>query len=70
MSVRASRVSRLAALLIIALGVFTLVAGLTTGLLEDAVAGVAFVVLGVFLYRLLYRFTRKVEREIRKEQAD
>ncbi len=69
LSVRVSRVSRIAALLIIALGVLTLFAGLATGLAEDTVAGIAFLVLGVVLYRLLYRFTRKVEREIREGQA-
>ncbi len=69
MPLRVSRVSRLAALSIVVVGAFTLVAGLATGLAEDTVAGSAFVVLGVILYGLLYRFTRKVEREISKERA-
>ena len=56
MSVRVSPISRSAALLIIAVGVFTLIAGLTTGILADTIAGVAFTVLGIALYRLLYRF--------------
>ena len=68
MPARVSPVSRLAAVLIIALGTFTLVAGLSTGMFENTVAGVAFTVLGVVLYRLLYRFTGKVQREIEGEE--
>jgi len=66
MSIRVSRVSKFAALLILALGIFTLVAGLATGLSADMVAGTAFILLGAILYRLLYRFARKVEREVRE----
>lgn len=62
--VKASPISRTASLLIIALGIFTLVAGLTTGIVANTVAGGAFVALGVFLYKMLYRFNRKVEREV------
>lgn len=69
MSVKVSKVSRTAAILIIAIGIFTLVVGLATAVVADAVAGVAFVVLGVFLYGLLFRFTRKVEREIQTEES-
>ncbi len=68
MPVRVSPVSRLAAVLIIALGIFTLVSGLSTGTFENTVAGVAFTVLGVVLYRLLYTFTGKVQREIKGEE--
>ncbi len=64
LSLRVSRVSRTAAILIIAIGVFTLIVGLATAIVEDTAAGVAFVVLGVFLYWFLYRFTRRVEKEI------
>lgn len=64
MHVRVSPISRAAAILIVAIGVFVLVAGLATGVLASDIAGGAFVVLGVVLYLLLYRFTRKIEREI------
>lgn len=59
MSVRISPVSRAAALLIIAIGVFTLLTGQAIGLLEDTIAGIAFIILGVVLYGLLYRISRK-----------
>jgi membrane protein implicated in regulation of membrane protease activity len=51
-----SPVSKLAAVLIIAVGLLTLV-------FINAVAGLLFVILGVFLYRFLYRFTARIERE-------
>jgi hypothetical protein len=60
MSVKVSPVSRLVSLLIIAIGFFTLLGGWATGNLEDIVAGIAFVVLGIVLYALLYRLGRKV----------
>jgi len=66
--VRVSPISRAAAILIIAIGVFVLTAGLATGVLASDIAGGAFVVLGVVLYFLLYRFTRKLEREISEAQ--
>ncbi len=59
MSVKVSPISRFASVLIIALGVFTLVGGWVTGILEDSVAGIAFIILGTVLYVLLYRFDRK-----------
>jgi len=62
--VRVSPISRTAAILIFALGVFTLIAGLSTGIIADTIAGAAILVLGVFLYRLLFRFSSKLEREI------
>jgi len=65
MTVRVSPISKSAAILLVILGVFTLVAGLSTGVLTVTIAGLAITVLGLALYRLLYRFTRKVEREIR-----
>ena len=68
MSVRVSPISRTAALLVIAVGVFVLVAGLTTGEAASDIAGVVFIALGLFLYGFLLRFTRKLEREISDAQ--
>ncbi|MDA4125779.1 MAG: hypothetical protein OK452_01045 [Thaumarchaeota archaeon] len=65
MSVRASPISKTAALLIIALGVFTLFAGIVGGVIVNDIAGVAIIVLGLVLYRLLFRFARKLERKIK-----
>jgi len=62
--VRVSPISKTAAILIVVIGVFVLFGGLVTGILESDIAGVAFIVLGVALYRVLFRFTRKLEREI------
>ncbi|HEY6283840.1 MAG TPA: hypothetical protein VIW22_07950 [Nitrososphaerales archaeon] len=64
MSVRASPISKTAAVLIIALGVFTLFAGVVGGVVVNDVAGVAIIVLGLVLYRMLFRFARKLERQI------
>ena len=63
MSVRVSPMSRWAAILIMAIGVFTLV-------FENAVAGVAFLILGFVLYVLLYRFTGKIARELKEAQGE
>jgi Flp pilus assembly protein TadB len=63
-SVRASPISKTAALLIIALGVFTLFAGVVGGVVVNDIAGVAIIVLGLVLYRMLFRFARKLERQI------
>ena len=63
MSVRVSPISRAAAILLVVLGVFTLIAGLSTGILESTVAGLGITVLGFVLYRLLHRFSKKLERE-------
>jgi hypothetical protein len=63
-SVRASPISKTAALLIIALGVFTLFAGVVGGVVVNDIAGVAIIVLGLILYRILFRFARKLERQI------
>ena len=62
--VRVSPISKTAAILIIAVGVFVLFGGLVTGTLASDIAGLAFIVLGLILYRLLFRFTRKLEKEI------
>jgi len=64
MSVRVSPISKIAAILIIAMGAFVLLAGFVTGELASYIAGSAFVVLGVTLYLLLIWFTRKLRREI------
>ena len=56
-----SPISRLAAILLIILGVFTLVFVL-------AIAGIAILVLGIVLYWLLYRFSARVERELGGEE--
>ena len=64
MSVRVSPVSKLAAILIIAVGAFVLLAGFVTGELASYVAGSAFIALGVILYILLIWFTGKLRREI------
>lgn len=66
--VRASPVSKTAAILIIAVGVFVLTAGLATDTLASDIAGGAFLVLGVVLYYLLLRFTKKLEREFAEAQ--
>ncbi len=66
--VRVSPISRTAAILIIAIGAFVLLAGLSTGEPAYDVAGVAFLVLGLVLYRLLFRFTRKLQKEIDQAQ--
>ncbi len=64
MSIRVSPISKTASLLIIAVGAFVLVGGLSTGDEASIVAGVAFVVLGLILYRLLFRFARKLKKEL------
>ena len=66
--VRVSPISRTAAILIIAIGAFVLLAGLSTGELAYDVAGVAFLALGLVLYRVLLRFTRKLQKEISEAQ--
>ncbi len=67
MSVRASPISRTAAILIVVIGAFVLVAGLATGSLPNIIGGVAFVALGIVLLLLLRWFTRKVSRELGEE---
>ena len=63
MSVKASPISKTAAVLIILVGAFVLFAGLAAGDLASDLAGAAFIVLGVALYGLLSRFTRKLKGE-------
>jgi membrane protein implicated in regulation of membrane protease activity len=62
MSVRVSPISRMAAILIIVLGVFTL-------FFVNQIAGIAFLALGAILYALLYRFTAKLKAEIGKAES-
>lgn len=64
MSVRVSPISRTAAILIVAIGVFVLFTGLVAGVIASDVAGVAFIVLGLVLYALLLTFTKKLRKEI------
>jgi len=59
MSVKARPISRTASLLIIAVGVFTLLGGWAAGIFEDEIAGVAFIILGLVLFALLYRLERR-----------
>jgi len=59
-SVKVSPISRFVSLLIIAIGIFTLLVGWATGILEDTIAGTAIIILGIVLNRLLYRFDRKI----------
>jgi membrane protein implicated in regulation of membrane protease activity len=61
MTFRVSPVSRTAALLIIAVGVFVLFTGLVADVIASDVAGFAFIVLGVFLYWFLYRITPRLD---------
>ncbi len=68
MSIRVSPISRTAAILIIAVGAFVLLAGLSTGEVASDVSGVVFIALGVFLYLFLLRFTRKLGRQIDEAQ--
>ena len=63
LSVRASPISKTAAALIVVVGLFVLLAGVVTGVLAEMGAGVAFVVLGVALWGLLLRFTRRLNAQ-------
>ena len=67
MTVRVSPISKTAAILLVVLGVFTLIVGLATGVIGVTVAGLGITVLGLALYRLLYRFTRKLRKEIHEK---
>lgn len=62
MSVRVGSLSRTAAMLIIAIGVITL-------FIVNIVAGLAIIVLGVFLYALRDRFNRRVARSLKEAEA-
>lgn len=43
---------------------FTLIAGLTTGIYSSIIAGCVIVALGLFLLAMLYRFNRRLLREL------
>ena len=58
-----SPISKTAEALIVVVGLFVLLAGVVTGVLAEMVAGVAFVVLGVALWGLLLRFTRRLNAQ-------
>lgn len=69
MSVRVSPISRTAAILIILVGLFVLFTGLVAGVPASEIAGAAFIVLGVSLYMLLFRITRRMERDVDEERG-
>ena len=64
MSVRVSPISKSAAVLIVVIGAFVLLTGLVAGVLVNEVVGVAFMVLGVMLYALLLRLTRRLRSDV------
>ena len=68
--VRVSPISRMAAILIIGVGAFVLFAAIITGELASYITGIAFIVLGVALYLILIRFTRKLARDIGQLEQD
>ena len=68
MAVRVSPISRTAAILIMAVGAFVLIVGLSTGEVGYDVSGVVFLALGVVLYLVLIRFTRNLGRQIEEAQ--
>jgi membrane protein implicated in regulation of membrane protease activity len=63
-----SPISRTASILIIAIGAFVLLAGLSTQEVAYDISGVVFIVLGVVLYLILLRFTRNLRRQIDEAQ--
>ncbi len=70
MSVRVSPISRTAAILIIILGAFTLLAGWAADEFASEGAGAGIVVLGVFLYWLLFRLTRRIASDFEAATKD
>lgn len=68
MSVRVSPISKTAAFLIMAVGAFVLLAGVATAEVAYDISGVVFIALGLVLYLVLLRFTRKLGREIEEAQ--
>jgi hypothetical protein len=68
LSIKVSPISRTAAILILALGLFTLAGGVLGGVLAYEIAGVVFIILGVVLYRLLYVITGKILTEVEKAE--
>lgn len=70
MSVKVSPISKTAALLIIAVGVFVLFTGLVAHVPANDAAGVIFIILGLVLYRLLFRFTRRLSRDVEGSKVE
>ena len=68
MSLRVSPVSKIAAILIIVVGFITLLVSYPAGETLGEVMGLAFIVLGVVLYGMLYRFKAWVESEVKKAE--
>lgn len=64
LSVRVSPISKSAAVLIVVIGAFVLLTGLVARVLVNEVVGVAFMVLGVMLYALLLRLTRRLRSDV------
>jgi hypothetical protein len=69
LSVRVSPISRTAAILILIIGAFVLFTGLVAGDLANDIAGTIFIIIGLALYGLLLRFTRKLRGEVASESA-
>ena len=65
MAVRASPISKTAAILITIIGLFVLLTGVIAGVVTNEVEGAAFIILGLVLYGFLRRFTKKLRRELR-----
>ena len=65
LAVRASPISKTAAILITIIGLFVLLTGVIAGVVTNEVEGAAFIILGLVLYGFLRRFTRKLGRELR-----
>jgi uncharacterized membrane protein YiaA len=65
LSVRASPISKTAAILIMVVGVFVLFIGVVAGALANEVEGIVFIALGVALYGLLLKFTKRVRTGVR-----
>ena len=63
LAVVVSPVSRLAAILLILLGIFTLI------FVPPLIVGILIIVLGLVLYWLLYRFSARVQRELAEEDG-
>ena len=68
--VRVSPISKMAAILIIGVGAFVLLAAIVTGELASYIAGTAFIALGVILYLILIRFTKKLAKDIGRIEQD
>lgn len=64
MSVKASPISKTASVLILVIGIFVLFTGVAADVVVNVVAGAAFILLGLALYGLLHRFTRKLQEEV------